>query len=112
MCPVFFVAESFTETKERRLHSRTIPREVMLQVVRRDGQICQKCFQPVRDNKVEFDHIIPFSRGGTSTAGNLRLVCFDCNRSKGNSLVEILSDNPIEHLQAIQKKKTAKGKRR
>jgi hypothetical protein len=32
----------------------------MLKVVRRDGQICQKCNQPVADDEVEFDHLIPF----------------------------------------------------
>jgi 5-methylcytosine-specific restriction endonuclease McrA len=67
MCPVYFTAEPLTETKDRRKHSRSIPRDVMLKVVRRDGQICQECHEPVPDNQVEFDHIIPFSRGGISS---------------------------------------------
>jgi hypothetical protein len=54
---VFFVAEPFTETAERRKPGRTISREVMLKVVRRDGQICQSCHEPVPDNEVEFDHV-------------------------------------------------------
>src|SRR5205823_9003527 len=37
LCPVFFVAEPFAETKTVRSHSRIIPREVMLKVIRRDG---------------------------------------------------------------------------
>lgn len=41
VCPAFFVSEPLTETKERRKHSRLAPRDVMLKVVRRDGQICQ-----------------------------------------------------------------------
>lgn len=98
LCPVYFTAEPLTETKDRRKHSRSIPREVMLKVVRRDGQICQKCFQPVPDNEVEFDHVIPFSKGGPSTVENLRLLCFDCNRTKKASLNEILGPNPLEHL--------------
>jgi 5-methylcytosine-specific restriction endonuclease McrA len=110
LCPVYFTAEPLTETKDRRRHSRNISREVMLKVVRRDGQICQMCFEPVPDNKVEFDHIIPFSKGGPSTVGNLRLLCFDCNRKKRDSLSEILSENPIEHLFHI--KKSASKKRR
>jgi 5-methylcytosine-specific restriction endonuclease McrA len=113
LCPVFFAAEPLTETKDRRTHSRTIPREVMLKVIRRDGQICQKCHQPVPDNLVEFDHIIPFSKGGASTVGNLRLLCYDCNRSKSDALNEILSENPIEHLYDLQSKgKKEKKKRR
>ena len=85
ICPVFFSAEPLTETKERRKHNRSIPRDVMLKVVRRDGQICQKCHQPVPDDDVEFDHIIPFSKGGKSTVENLRLVHLECNRKKSNS---------------------------
>jgi 5-methylcytosine-specific restriction endonuclease McrA len=90
VCPVFFVAELVTETKARRSHARSIPREVMLKVVRRDGQICQRCHEPVPDREVEFDHVIPFSKGGRSTVENLRVVHRKCNRKKSNSLQEIL----------------------
>ena len=105
MCPVFEVGEPFTETKDLRRQSRSIPREVMLKVVRRDGQICQSCFQPVPDNEVEFDHIIPFSKGGSTTADNLKLCCRTCNRKKSDSLAEFLSPNPIEHLATIRNRK-------
>jgi hypothetical protein len=94
VCPVFFAAEPFTETKDERRIGRSVPREVMLKVVRRDGQICQICHQPVPDDQVEFDHVIPFSRGGPATADNLRVVCRDCNRKKQDSLKEILSEQP------------------
>lgn len=104
ICPAFFVSEPLTETKERRKHSRLIPRDVMLKVIRRDGQICQKCNEPVLDNEVEFDHLIPFSRGGKSTAENLRLVHKNCNRRKSNSLEEILHPAPIEHLFELRRK--------
>jgi hypothetical protein len=102
LCPVYFIAEPLTETKDRRSHSRAISREVMLKVVRRDGQICQKCFEPVADYEVEFDHLIPFSKGGPSTAENLRLVHRECNRKKRASLDEILSSNPLEHLMDLR----------
>jgi HNH endonuclease len=92
ICPVFFMAEPFTETKEGRRIGRSIPRDIMLKVVRRDGQICQICNNPVRDDDVEFDHIIPFSKGGPMTAENLRLVCRPCNREKTDSLKELLWD--------------------
>lgn len=105
VCPVFIVAEPLTETKKRRNHSRLIPRDVILKVVRRDGQICQKCNNPVVDNEVEFDHIIPFSKGGESTMENLRLIHKDCNRRKSNSLEEILHPTPIEHLFDLRRKR-------
>ena len=37
-CPVFFVQSGATETKEGRREGRAIPREVMLQVFRRDNE--------------------------------------------------------------------------
>ncbi|MCK4908809.1 MAG: HNH endonuclease [Planctomycetes bacterium] len=109
ICPVFFTAEPLTETKKRRKHSRNIPRDVMLKVVRRDGQICQECNSPVPDNDVEFDHIIPFSKGGRSVVSNLRLIHKGCNRRKSASLKNVLSDNPIEHLWELRKKRKNKA---
>lgn len=105
ICPVFSVAEPLTETKSRRSHSRYITNEVMLKVVRRDGQICQICHTAVPDNQVKFDHVIPFSRGGPTTADNLRLVHADCNVEKGDALKEIIHPHPISHLREIQQSK-------
>lgn len=82
ICPVFFTAEPFTETKEGRQVGRRIPRDVMLKVVRRDGQVCAECRINVPDNEVEFDHLIPVARGGPTTAENLRVLCRSCNRRK------------------------------
>jgi 5-methylcytosine-specific restriction endonuclease McrA len=110
VCPVFFVAEPLTETKKRRTQSRYLTHEVMLKVVRRDGQICQICHQPVPDDQVEFDHIIPFSKGGPTTADNLRLVHEACNGEKSDLLDEILHPNPIEHLAELQTKKPPRKK--
>lgn len=92
LCPVFFTARKFTETKEERKISRTIPRAVMIKVVRRDGQICAICRRNIPDDKIEFDHIIPFSMGGPTTPENIRVLCRDCNRKKSNSLNELLSE--------------------
>ena len=85
-CPVFFVQSGGTETIEGRAESRTIPRHVMLQVVRRDNHVCQTCHQYVPDDQIEFDHLIPFSKGGPTTTANLRLLCRACNRKKSSSL--------------------------
>jgi 5-methylcytosine-specific restriction endonuclease McrA len=90
VCPVFFTQSGATETIETRSESRTIPREIMLKVVRRDAQHCRICLKWVPDNEIEFDHIIPHSRGGPSTVENIRLLCRPCNRTKGNSVKEFL----------------------
>jgi hypothetical protein len=87
MCPVFFVKEPFTETETGRRLSRHIPRDIMLKVARRDDYHCQICNEHVRDNEIEFDHIIPYSKGGPSEVHNLRLLCRKCNREKNNNVV-------------------------
>jgi hypothetical protein len=96
ICPVFLTAETWaTETKHGRRHTRHIPRDVMLKVVRRDGSTCQLCFKPVPDNEIDFDHIIPHSRGGQTTVHNLRVLCRSCNSRKRDSLGELLDSNSM-----------------
>ena len=63
--------------------SRHIPERVKNAVWRRDGGACVKCNSRER---LEFDHIIPFSRGGASTYRNLELLCETCNRRKSASI--------------------------
>lgn len=62
----------------------------MLKVVRRDNHVCQECHIYVRDDQVEFDHIIPLSKGGATSVDNLRLLCRQCNRKKSNSIESLL----------------------
>ena len=83
-CPVFFTNEPFTETKELRRVGRNIPRHIMLRVVRRDNNQCQICSRILKDNEIEFDHVIPVSKGGSSEEHNIRVACFECNRRRSN----------------------------
>lgn len=83
-CPVFHVAEPFTETKELRKITRNIPRVTQFRVMKRENQICQICKNSVIDEDIEFDHIIPWSKGGSSDESNIRLLCSNCNRKRGN----------------------------
>lgn len=81
--------QAFSEEVERqerslRGHRReTIPREVMTYVWRRDEGRCIQCGSQER---LEFDHIIPVSKGGSYTARNLQLLCERCNRAKSGSI--------------------------
>ena len=63
--------------------SRHIPERVKNAVWRRDGAAYVKCHSRER---LGFDHIIPFSRGGASTYRNLELLCETCNRRKSASI--------------------------
>lgn len=51
-------------------------------VYARDGGVCQCCGS---SQNLEYDHIIPYSCGGTSIPSNIQLLCRKCNRSKSNS---------------------------
>ena len=98
-CPVFYVAEPFTETKELRRITRSIPRTVQFKVLKRENQICRSCGNSVKDEDVEFDHIIPWSKGGPTEEHNIRLLCSDCNRKRGNRFEsEYLINNVNDHL--------------
>jgi hypothetical protein len=63
---------------------RRIPENVRIEVWRRDGGRCARCGSR---EKLEYDHIIPFSRGGTNTARNIELLCENCNRTKKDNIV-------------------------
>jgi hypothetical protein len=61
-------------------HNRMIPTEVKREVWKRDGGQCRRCGST--DN-LHFDHIIPFSRGGSSIlAENIQLLCARHNLEK------------------------------
>lgn len=60
--------------------SRSIPQDVKAQVWQRDGGACVECGD---GHYLEFDHIIPLSRGGATSATNLQILCRACNRAKG-----------------------------
>lgn len=60
-----------------------IPQEIQDKVWNRDGGKCVKCGSR---EKLEFDHIIPFSKGGSNTYRNLQLLCEKCNRLKSNKI--------------------------
>jgi hypothetical protein len=60
-----------------------IPRAVQREVWQRDGGRCVEC--STRE-LLCFDHIVPFSRGGSNTVRNIQLLCERCNLSKGNRL--------------------------
>lgn len=55
-------------------------------VFKRDNYTCQYCGKV--GGKLETDHIIPFSKGGTDDMDNLVTACRKCNRQKRDKSVE------------------------
>jgi hypothetical protein len=71
---------SALEPKKRR---EAIPRMVQREVWQRDGGRCVEC---ATKERLCFDHIVPYSKGGSNTVRNIQLLCEPCNLSKGNRL--------------------------
>ena len=63
--------------------SRNISQEVRDKVWNRDGGKCVDCGS---NENLEFDHIIPHSKGGANTYRNIQLLCEKCNRSKSDNI--------------------------
>lgn len=58
---------------------KAITKSVRIFVWQRDGGKCSQCES--REN-LEFDHIIPISKGGSNTERNIQILCETCNRRK------------------------------
>jgi len=53
-------------------------------ILLRDRNTCQYCGEVLPSGELTLDHVIPRSRGGSSTWENLVACCHPCNRRKGN----------------------------
>jgi 5-methylcytosine-specific restriction endonuclease McrA len=54
----------------------------------RDNNTCQYCSRRLPRTDLNLDHVIPRSRGGTSTWENVVCSCHNCNRRKGGRTPE------------------------
>jgi HNH endonuclease len=63
--------------------SRYISPELRQAVWTRDGGRCIQCQS---ESLLEYDHIIPLSKGGATSYGNLQILCRTCNRHKSDRI--------------------------
>jgi len=68
---------------EKTQQNRHIPKSVKMSVWQRDGGRCVECGSK---ELLEYDHIIPFSKGGSNTERNIQLLCEKCNRKKSATI--------------------------
>jgi hypothetical protein len=73
----------------------------------RDKFTCQYC--GAKDQKLECDHIVPVSRGGSNDILNLTTACKACNSSKGNKLVDEWLKRDVTPCNAPQNTEIAQG---
>ncbi len=60
-------------------------------IKKRDCYTCKHCSNNLEKEPnllLEIDHIIPISKGGITTEDNLQTLCWKCNRTKGNKIIE------------------------
>jgi len=69
--------------QENRPTREPIPVELRRAVFERDGGHCVECSGTF---DLQYDHILPVSRGGATTVQNLQLLCADCNQRKSDSI--------------------------
>lgn len=72
-----------TEEFRRKNERAKVTPSLRYDVIQRDGGRCRVCGRSAADGvTLEVDHIIPISKGGTTTYTNLQTLCKDCNRGK------------------------------
>jgi len=62
-----------------------LPERALLE---RDGYKCQYCGHKLTKETFTKDHVLPRSKGGLTTSGNLVCSCYDCNQTKGDRTPE------------------------
>jgi len=71
------------DTTKGRKRKRYIPKNVQREVWQRDMGKCVECGS---EERLEYGHIIPFSKGGSNTVRNIQLLCENCNRKNYNKI--------------------------
>lgn len=74
---------SCSNDKDVRRVRKAIPKEVKIYVWQRDQGKCIACGSC---EELEYDHIIPVSKGGSNTERNIQLLCINCNRAKSSNI--------------------------
>ena len=65
-------------------NTQGISEHVKVAVFQRDGGRCRQCGYV--GPYIEYDHIVPRSKGGPNTAENIQLLCRQCNLKKSNRI--------------------------
>ena len=70
-------------------------------ILLRDHNTCQYCGKVFNPSELTLDHVIPKSRGGSSSWDNLVACCKRCNNRKGNLLPEEVGMKLIKRPQSF-----------
>jgi HNH endonuclease len=85
ICIVYIVAKTHQKTHHTPINPyRYVSSDVRKKVYHRDAGRCVICGAT---KGLQYDHIIPVSRGGGNTAENIQLLCQNCNKLKSNKIM-------------------------
>ena len=77
-----FAYDLESEDLKRERHRARQLRETQWWKRRLAKGVCQYCKRPTPPKELTMDHIVPVSRGGKSTKGNVVPCCKECNNAK------------------------------
>ncbi|NLA32708.1 MAG: HNH endonuclease, partial [Mollicutes bacterium] len=69
---------------EKYLNIRVFDDNMKREAFERQTGICVKCEEQFSIEEMAGDHIIPWSKGGKTTAENCQMLCTRCNAIKSN----------------------------
>jgi len=61
-----------------------LPKDCMAILIGRYGEACMNPDCDGLDSILTIDHVKPVSKGGLNTMDNVQILCYTCNRRKGN----------------------------
>jgi len=73
---------------------------VRFEIFKRDNFTCQYCGSNAPTVRLQIDHKVPLSKGGTDETSNLITSCSKCNYGKASNLLE---DNELHQYGKIVK---------
>ncbi len=66
----------------RLLETDPVPSDIRYQVLASYNGRCALCGATSKERRIEVDHIVPRSKGGSNDISNLQALCDECNRGK------------------------------
>ncbi len=76
----------YTDVRFKKATSRHVHKRIRDRVLQRDGHTCLRCRRRASHQaKLTMHHVVPYSRGGETSEGNLVTLCEPCNQALGDS---------------------------
>lgn len=86
-----YISETIKYRKSAKAQRALMTNTLRTAIKERDDYTCQFCFTSIADQSLlllEIDHIVPVSKGGLSIPENLQTLCWKCNRTKSDKIID------------------------